>query len=336
MSAILALAAGLPSWLAVRHVRARLEPDPAARTLGRTFLLGAVAAGIVLALAPLLAAPAGATASVWVASLRQATLSAALPEETAKLLALALVLRTGCVADRRSGLAHGLAAALGFAAIEMALFASLKGLGTAALRTVTTLPCHAFLGCVMGSILAARGPRPGAGRVAGAFVAPVLLHAAYDFPLMVLSSDGTPAAPGTWAFATLTVLAAATLVLGGVAGWSLYRDAFPAAAAPADRRPLRPAPGLLARTLIPAGVVLASAGSWLGTSLVVVGLPSADLSAGTGRTATAVGALAAALVAFGLALGLRGLRVRRAAVAPAAKDGPVHASGRPSGFGNLG
>ncbi len=322
MNAILALAAGLPSLMVVRHVRARLEPDRAAQSIWSTFLLGALSTGIVLALAPLLSRPLVPSASPYLAGFVQATFAAALPEESVKLLVVGLAVVWGRAHDRRSGLAHGLAASLGFAAVEMVLFASLQGFGTTALRTVTTLPCHAFLGCVMGSLLAGAGRRPGARRVCAAFLVPVVLHVAYDFPLMVLGMDGTPAAPGTWAFATLTVLGSATLVLGAVAAWSLYRDVFPRVAptvapttAPSATGLRR---GLAARVLIPVGVLLASAGSFLVASLVVAGLPAADLSPIAGRATTALWALGAALVCFGVAFGMRGLRARRARALPEA------------------
>lgn len=322
MNAIPALLAALPCGLVVHHVRARLEPDAAARTLWTTFVLGALSTGGVLAFAALVPASLLQDPSPYRGGLVQAIVSAALPEEGVKFLVVALAVRTGRVRDRRSGLAHGLAAALGFAAVEMVLFASLKGFGTTALRTVTTLPCHAFLGCVMGSVLGGAGRSPGVRRAGAAFLVPAVLHAAYDFPLMVLARPDTPARPGTWAFATLTLLGSATVVLGAIAGWCLYRDAFPRAAADAPPRPATAPsrrPSLVARVLVPLGVLLASAGTWTLGGLASAGLPSADLSPAAGRANAALWAAGAALVCFGLALGMRGLRARRALAASAAR-----------------
>jgi RsiW-degrading membrane proteinase PrsW (M82 family) len=328
VNAILALLAGLPSVLVVRHVRARLEPDPAARSLWSTFVLGALSTGIVLALAPLLTPPIVPSSAPYLAGLLQAIVSAALPEESVKLLVVGFAVARGRVHDRRSGLAHGLAASLGFAAVEMVLFASLKGIGTTALRTFTTLPCHAFLGCVMGSVLGGAGRTPGARRLCAALLLPVALHGAYDFPLMVLARESTPARPGTWSFATLTALGSAMVVLGAIAASCLYRDVFPRVASVAARStPLPEArsaqrAGWVARTLIPLGMLLASAGSWIVGSLFFVGLPSADLSPTAGRATTALWAVGAALLCFGLAFGMRGLRARRAhaSALPVARD----------------
>jgi hypothetical protein len=323
VNVFLVVAASLPCVAIVRHVRSRLAHDRSAASLPWTFLFGAMSTVVVLALAPLLSRPLEPDSNAYSGGLFQAFVSASLPEEAVKLLVLSLAVARGVVRDRRSGLAHGLAASLGFAAVEMALFAGTKGFGATVLRSLTTLPCHGFLGCVMGRLMgdAVAGERGRRSmRAAYAFLVPVALHTAYDYPLMVLAHPDTPAHPGTWAFALLTTAAMSLLVLGAVVGMRLYREVFAHRLRSVAARPLRPRygvevrhAGLVAWSLIPFGGLLASVGGWLVGGILFVEAPTAEIAPNFGRAATALCAFGGALVCFGLAVGVRGLRARRRA-----------------------
>lgn len=322
LSLLILTIASLPS-LAIFHVhRRRLGSDSAGRNLSWSFLLGALSTAIVLAAAPLLAPPGVIGSSAYARGLFQALVSAAIPEELVKLLVLAVAVATGCVRDRRSGLAHGLAAALGFAAVEMMLFAGVTGLPATALRAVTTLPCHAFLGCLMGRLMADAfcGERVRLRRAALAFLAPVLIHGAYDFPLMVLANEDSPARPGTWSFAFLAILSTSMLVGSALVAARLHRDAFRPRLRSVAARPLRLRHGMTARraglvawALIPIGVLLASVGGAIVGSLLFVDLSSVPSIPNAGTATTVLWTGGGALVCFGLAVGIRGLRTRHTA-----------------------
>jgi hypothetical protein len=326
VNALVVLFASLPSMAVVRHVRGRLGADPAADSLWWTFVLGGLTTALILAAAPLLAPAFVTTSGAYAAGFSQAMVSAAIPEEVVKFIVIGLAVARGAVRDRRTGLAHGLAASMGFAAVEMVVFAGFKGMGAVVVRTLTTLPCHAFLGCLMGSLVgdAVLARRFQAVRAAAALVVAVTLHGAYDFPLMVLGRPDAPP-PGTWAFALLTASATTTLILGTLLAARLYGKAFAprlrnvaARPTPARGRMRAHHAGIVAWSLIPLGVLLASVGGW-----IVGGLLSVDISAASApnveRAATLLWAVGASLLGVGFAFGIHGLRARHTARRVAAR-----------------
>ena len=69
---------------------------------------------------------------------------------------------------------------------------------TAALRAITSVPGHGIDGLAMGALLA-RSRLRGGGKwwgMAAALAVPILLHAAYDFPLLALKKSGDKALYG--------------------------------------------------------------------------------------------------------------------------------------------
>src|SRR6478609_2914191 len=185
-------------WLVIA---AGERPGPPAR-VWTAFLLGAASISLLgVARAPfasLLAAPE----NPWVALALRSLFGVALPEETVKILVIVAVsARRRPFADPMDTVVYGAAAGLGFAAYEnLAYLVQHADMwrSLAILRSVLTVPFHGALGVIAGAYLAiARsGTALGAHRyhrdwarmsswillVAG----PVALHAAFDFPLLML------------------------------------------------------------------------------------------------------------------------------------------------------
>ena len=143
----------------------------------------------------------------WASQALHAVFGVALPEETVKILVIAAVaMRRRPSADPMDTVVYGAAAGLGFAAYENLAYLVQHAemwRSLAILRSVLTVPFHGALGVIAGAYLAiARsGTALGAHRhhrdwarisswillVAG----PVGLHAAFDFPLLMLQQPST-------------------------------------------------------------------------------------------------------------------------------------------------
>ena len=141
----------------------------------------------------------------WLAQAFHALFGVALPEETVKILVIAAVsARRRPFGDPLDTVVYGAAAGLGFAAYENLAYLEQHTdmwRSLAALRSVLTVPFHGALGVIAGAYLAiARsGTALGAHRyhrdwarisswillLAG----PIALHAAFDFPLLMLQHD---------------------------------------------------------------------------------------------------------------------------------------------------
>ncbi len=90
------------------------------------------------------------------------------------------------------GLVYGAAASLGFAAFENVLYVLDGGMEVAIARALTAVPFHCLDGAIMGYFIALyvhSEPRRHVYLVLG-LVVPILLHGAYDWPLMVPDSGG--------------------------------------------------------------------------------------------------------------------------------------------------
>lgn len=329
MRELIALAACLPCLFVVWRIQSRFGSRSSRQALWVTFALGAVSTSLVLALAPHLARPLGASMPAYVRDLGQAFLLAALPEETVKfLVVIGFALARGHLRDARTGVAHGLAASLGFASVEMILFARDGGVEAAVVRTVTTAPCHAFLGTVMGFLVGRAVARHGIARhgvalrsVAPGLAVPMFVHGAYDLPLMSLDHAGPgAAASNAWAQVGLTLIGATVLVVGCVVGHRIFRSVFPRAVevvAPLSLRDLA-ARALGSRTaatsMIPVGGALASAGAWIVGSLLFVEFRGLESVPNAADAISLLHAVGLSLVCFGLALGFRGIRLRHAGI----------------------
>ena len=165
----------------------------------------------------------------------RATLIAAIPEEGLKFCALLVVVRRfvypGDIADM---ILASLGVALGFAVMENAGYVirasavSMTGGGVVALvRSVSAVPLHVICGLVMGALTAAAmrdvplGGQASSGRLAPALLLPVLIHAAYDFLLMLRHRDPSV----TWTLQVLPLVMAAAVALAIVLCNAMLRRA---------------------------------------------------------------------------------------------------------------
>lgn len=124
----------------------------------------------------------------------QAFVIAAIPEEIAKFAAtIYAIKRYGFGEDRHDMITPSFAVAIGFAAIEN--LAYLVGPGEwpllAASRAVLAVPMHGLNGLAMGSLLTAAQLHPRHRQIwlTAALAVPMLMHAGYDFPLMLITRN---------------------------------------------------------------------------------------------------------------------------------------------------
>jgi RsiW-degrading membrane proteinase PrsW (M82 family) len=99
------------------------------------------------------------------------------------------------------GIVYGVVASLGFATLENYLYVQFSPaesvLLTALARAFTAVPCHAFLGAIMGyHVGQAWFGKGGRGlHLLLSLVLPAVLHTLYDFPLMMLGQPGEQEKP---------------------------------------------------------------------------------------------------------------------------------------------
>jgi protease PrsW len=241
------LGAVLPALLLVWYFYSR-DKNPEPRTIVIiTFVLGALVAVPILIvgipirallvahlpidLEALQAVPPQlkAVGEPYLVAFAEAFGAAALPEEVFKFLVVWLYCsRQKAFDEPMDGIVYGATASLGFAALENVLYVShAEGWAAVALivgRSLTSVPCHAFLGAIMGYYV-------GRAKFGGTFrgmlfglLCSFVLHGLYDFFLMVPffgSKDWVNANSAVvWAclggaFVTLVVAGVWTFVLVG-------------------------------------------------------------------------------------------------------------------------
>ncbi|QWG11189.1 PrsW family intramembrane metalloprotease [Bradyrhizobium sediminis] len=188
-------------WLVIA---AGERPEPPAK-VWTAFLLGAASISLLgVARAPfasLLAVPG----HPWTSQVLHSILGVAAPEEIVKILVIVAVsTRRRPGADPMDAVVYGAAAGLGFAAYEnLAYLVQHQEIwrSLAALRSVLTVPFHGALGIIAGAYLtlARSGTALGAhrhnrdwARISSRILillAPLTLHAAFDFPLLTLQQN---------------------------------------------------------------------------------------------------------------------------------------------------
>src|ERR1700729_2009716 len=188
-------------WLVIA---ADERPGPPAK-VWTAFLLGAASISVLgVARAPF-AAILAAPGNPWIAQALHSVFGVALPEEAVKILVIVAVsARRRRFADPMDTVVYGAAAGLGFAAYENLAYLVQHAemwRALAALRSVLTVPFHGALGVIAGAYLAiARsGTALGAHRHNRdwerlssrllVLLAPLGLHAAFDFPLLTLQQN---------------------------------------------------------------------------------------------------------------------------------------------------
>jgi RsiW-degrading membrane proteinase PrsW (M82 family) len=182
------------------------RPGPPLRVWGAFFLGAASISLLGLARAPFAKLVAG-TGHPWADQALHSLFAVAAPEEIVKVLVIVVIsfVRRRTYAEPMDTIVYGAAAGLGFAAYEnLAYLVQHPDIwrALAALRSVLTVPFHGALGIIAGAYLAiARaGTALGAhrhhrdwARFSSYFMvlfAPIALHSAFDFPLLLLQKGG--------------------------------------------------------------------------------------------------------------------------------------------------
>jgi len=212
----------LPIALLLRFFFTRdLRREPRT-TVAVTFLLGIVIALPAIFVSLVIAAIPGRSFGLFGGAAYDAFAVAAITEELLKLLVIA------CYCARRrsfdepmDGLVYGATAALGFAAIENALYVASGGWIVAVLRGVTAVPMHAAEGAILGYSVARSRLLFRRGAIWTGLAIAVFIHGAYDFGPMVLARLGADeqalAEMGVQAFGFLVLMIVVVIVtLGGV------------------------------------------------------------------------------------------------------------------------
>lgn len=285
MLALPLAAALVPSLLLLFYFQSRdIYPEPP-RVVWMTFVLGILSIPFILlvALSMNRVLPQLAGGNPYLFGLLEALLCAAFPEELFKFLVVwRYASRHREFNEPMDGLVYGVAASLGFATLENLLYVGEGGLGVAVIRALSAVPGHAFMGAVMGYFVGrARFAASGQGRLlALALLVPILLHALYDFPLLVVDRWKVVAPggePPTLA-RLLVLLTLVTLIYEGRLAVRLGRrlraeqqdgTAPRAAILPEPVRPPRPF-SPLGWTQIVTGGVLLTGGALFGLMVVLV------------------------------------------------------------------
>jgi len=193
MKFIVLLAAIAPPLVFLSYGIAKARGGWKSEATWNAFLVGAVSAlaalTIELALSCLL--PLERTGAVAEAGIT-AVLLAALPEESIKFFVLVSLAEKHVDVRRLQDLLMlALAVSLGFATLENFFYVISAGgwKMIAALRAITAVPGHGIDGLAMGALLIRARLSGRAEDVRLALIVPVLLHAAYDFPLLALHKD---------------------------------------------------------------------------------------------------------------------------------------------------
>ncbi len=150
-----------------------------------------------------------------------ALLLAAIPEETIKMFVIVgYSMKTAEFDEPMDGLVYGVTASLGFATLENILYVSQGGMYTALVRAFTAVPTHAALGVIMGYFLSRFYFGNDRRSLAYAWGIPVLLHAAYDFPLMTartLFRNNNQ----TYGITQIVLIIAAAIIIRIILGYAL-------------------------------------------------------------------------------------------------------------------
>ncbi|WP_426525853.1 PrsW family glutamic-type intramembrane protease [Bradyrhizobium sp. McL0615] len=193
MKFIVLLAAITPPLVILAYGIAKARDSWKSEATWNAFLIGAVSAlaAVVIELALSYVLPLERTGTLAEAAIT-AVLVAAIPEESIKFFVLvSLAEKHVDVRRLQDLLVLALAVSLGFATLENFFFVISAGgwKMTAALRAITAVPGHGIDGLAMGALLIRARLSERAEDVRLALIVPVLLHAAYDFPLLALHKD---------------------------------------------------------------------------------------------------------------------------------------------------
>lgn len=215
----------LPVMLLLWYFYARDAHREPRAVLVRTFFLGLLAVVPVVAIALPLSLLEPKTAGPLSASLYEAFVLAAIPEELLKLVVIRrFSARQRSFDEPMDGVVYGATAALGFAALENALYVMAGGWATALVRGVTAVPMHAAAGAILGhSVARAQLSADGRRAVWKGLIAAVCVHGLYDFGLLGVANVAAGTAQGASlpGLEILGLLLLALAVLVGSVVWTL-------------------------------------------------------------------------------------------------------------------
>jgi RsiW-degrading membrane proteinase PrsW (M82 family) len=193
IAAAIALAL-LPPLIMLWIVRRRdVFPEPAG-VVWMTYVLGMVIVLPILVVAAPVMVVAGITiTNPYVLGFIMASLGAGIPEEFFKFLVVRFyAARHPAFNEPMDGMVYGVAASLGFATLENVIYTITFNfsLFVVVMRALTAIPMHGMLGAVMGYYIAQwRFRRTGRGTyLLLALLVPMILHSAYDFPMLTLGA----------------------------------------------------------------------------------------------------------------------------------------------------
>lgn len=194
MNFIILISALLPVaiLLVAIYLKDKASPEPAGQ-LVKAFVFGVISAGLAIVLSTLL--EVAGLYSQWdpynVNGIRMAFFGAAVPEETAKLFMLWLLLRRNrCFDENMDGIVYAVFVSLGFAAFENIsyLFSNSESfLSVGIMRACTSIPGHFCFGILMGYYysLATFGNKATLRNKIFVWLVPVMAHGFYDAILLI-------------------------------------------------------------------------------------------------------------------------------------------------------
>jgi len=189
MLAISVLSAILPSLILLWYFYSHdVNPEPG-KAIFATFGFGILIVVPVAILELTVFGDIFSFSNPFLAGLCKAFWGASVPEEILKyILVVYYCSRLKTFDERMDGMVYGAVASLGFATMENILYVTRGDLTLAMSRALTAVPCHAFLGAIMGYFVGqARFDSKNRSRLLAMGLALVIfLHGLYDFPLLTL------------------------------------------------------------------------------------------------------------------------------------------------------
>ncbi len=190
MVPFLVVSALVPSLLLIWFFHARdIYPEPQ-RVVWATFGLGVATIPPAIGIELLIASGLKHIDNPFLGGTLDGFVCAGMTEEVLKYLVVVFFcMRHKEFDEPMDGIVYGAIASLGFATLENFLYVVKGGESIAIFRAFTAVPGHAFMGAIMGYFVGQAKFRPTGrrGLLVKALVIPILLHGAYDAPLLTLA-----------------------------------------------------------------------------------------------------------------------------------------------------
>jgi len=211
----------LPIYVLLRFFYTRdVHREPRSVLIG-TFVRGVLIIVPILLLGVILSLLWTASWGPWGNALFLSFILAALPEELSKLWVIAgYSAGQNCFDEPMDGLVYGATAALGFAALENALYVFSGGWPVALTRAFTAVPMHAITGAILGYGVSRARFDPGkpGGRIP-AVLAAILVHGGYNTFLFAADYTATEGTASVSRLLSLIAGAGGILLIAAI--WTL-------------------------------------------------------------------------------------------------------------------